>query len=302
MKQTLDLGTGRLEFEGGSDTRVFLLLGHPVAHTASPKLHAAALHAAGMDAVYRAFDVEPSRLAPTMQAIRAAASAGRVAGINVTVPHKLAVLLEVDDLDPVARLAGAVNTIVPAASRAGVKFCGANTDAGGLRSALADLGAKLAGTRLLILGTGGMARAAVATALADGAAEIRVAGRDLEAAQEMLDEIASRWLHRLPHLACVAFDAAASCLPRTDVLVQATTLGLGPADPQPVALQAAPASLVVLDAVYAAAGTPFVRDAQARGLRAADGRGLLVHQGAAAFALWTGLPAPLEIMQRAFGI
>jgi shikimate dehydrogenase len=302
MKQTLDLGTGLLEFEGGSRTRVFLLLGHPVAHSASPRLHTAALRAAGVDAVYHAFDVEPSGLAPTMRAIRTAACAGRVAGFNVTVPHKLAVLAEIDDLDPVARLAGAANTIVLATSREGVELHGANTDAGGLRSALADLGAKLAGARVLILGTGGMARAAIATALADGAAEIRVAGRDLGGAQEMLDEIASRWLHRLPHLACVAFDDAADCLPRTDILVQATTLGLGSTDPQPVSLEAAAASLVVLDAVYATAGTLLVRDAQARGLRAGDGRGLLVHQGAAAFALWTGLPAPLETMQRAFGI
>jgi shikimate dehydrogenase len=147
-----------------------------------------------------------------------------------------------------------------------------------------------------------MARAAVAAALAAGAAEVRVAGRDLGRAQELLDAIAGRWHQRLPYLACVGFDDAASLLRRTDILVQATTLGLQSKDPQPVSLEPASPSLAVLDAVYAAGGTPLVRDAQARGLRAADGRGLLAHQGAAAFALWTGLPAPVETMQRAFAI
>lgn len=303
MRQTLDLGTGLLDFEGGPRTRVFVLLGHPVAHTASPKLHAAALQAAGIDAVYRAFDVAPGALEPTMEAIRAAVHADRISGVNITVPHKVAVLGEVDSLDALAQLAGAVNTIVPTplgAASSGRSLAGANTDIVGLRAALADLGARLASTRVLILGTGGMARAAVAAALADGAAEIRVAGRDMAVAQNLVDEITSRWRHRLPRLACVPFADAAESLPGTDILVQATTLGLAPRDPQPVSLADAPQPLVIVDAVYAPAGTPLVRDAQARGLRAADGRGLLVHQGAAAFTLWTGLPAPVEIMRRAF--
>jgi shikimate dehydrogenase len=103
----------------------------------------------------------------------------------------------------------------------------------------------------------------------------------------------------VPPVAVAALADAAALLERSDVLVHATALGRAAADPLPVALEAAPAGLVVLDAVYAPGATPLVRAARARGLRAADGHALLLYQGAAAFALWTGRQAPLEPMRRA---
>lgn len=144
-----------------------------------------------------------------------------------------------------------------------------------------------------------MARAAVVAALEQGAAEIRIASRDVQGAQDLVDELLGGWRGRVPPVACAELADAAALLERSDVLVHATALGRAADDPLPVALEAAPARLVVLDAVYAAGGTPLVRAARARGLRAADGHALLLYQGAAAFTLWTGGAPPLEPMRRA---
>lgn len=301
MNAQLDLGSGALAFAGGPTTQVFVLLGFPVAHSLSPRLHAAAFEAAGIDAVYTTFEVAPADLDRTLGALRLRMEEGRVGGANVTVPHKRATLPELDALLPAARLAGAVNTIVPRRDVPGgrLQLEGANTDVAGLVAALDDLGSGLAGARVLVLGAGGMARAAVAAALEQGAGEIRVASRDPLAAQDLLDDVAGRWRGRVPPVACTELAGAGAWLGHADVLVQATSLGRAPDDPLPVALESAPAELVVLDAVYAPGTTALVRAARARGLRAADGRGLLLHQGAAAFELWTGGAAPLEPMRQA---
>jgi shikimate dehydrogenase len=302
MRQVLELGGRSLEFEGGRETRVFLLLGSPVAHSLSPRMHEAALRAAGIDAVYRALEVPALELEGVLRDLRTRAGEGRVAGANVTVPHKRAVLPALDVLEREAELAGAVNTIVPRRGGGGLELHGANTDVGGLVQALADLGTGLAGRRLLVLGAGGLARAAVAAALQAGATEIRVCGRDLERAREMLDAVAAGWRGRIPLLACASMEDAAGCVAGADVLVQATPLGRAAEDPPPVRLESAPAELVVLDAVYTPGGTALVRSARARGLRAGDGHALLAYQGAAAFAAWTGLPPPVETMRRALGV
>jgi shikimate dehydrogenase len=145
-----------------------------------------------------------------------------------------------------------------------------------------------------------MARAAVAAAFGAGASVVRVAARDVGRGRDLLDELAARWRGRLPALACSGLAAAGETLADCDVLVHATPLGLHAGDPLPCGLDAAPPALFVQDTVYARAPTPLVAAARARGLRAADGRSLLVHQGAAASTLWTGRVAPVDVMRASF--
>jgi shikimate dehydrogenase len=304
---TIRIGAEAVPYEGSPATRLYVLLGSPVAHSLSPRLQTAALRAVGLDAAFVACEVAPHELPEALRRLRQAAEAGRVGGANVTVPHKTAVLALLDDLDDEARATGAVNTIRieagPRAAAHDLRCVGHNTDVPGLVAALAEAGMELAGAHVVVLGAGGMARAAVRAALGQGAASIRVCSRSPWRAQEMLDDLAGAWTGRLPHLACAGLEApAADLLHGAQVLIQATPLGLAPDDPSPVSLADAPADLGVFDSVYGAAETALVRQARARGLRAANGLGMLVHQGAAAFELWTGRRAPLAVMRRSVGL
>lgn len=299
----LQLASARIEFEGTASTQVFLLLGFPVSHSLSPVMQNAAFRAAGIEALYVACAVDRDEIPAAMRDLRQAAAEGRIAGANVTVPHKQSVLPHLDRLDPTAALAGAVNTIVltrpgPDGKR---ELQGFNTDVDGLVEALVEIDARLAGARFVILGAGGMARAAVAAALRQGANEIRVCARDPLRGQEMLDAVAEEWRGPAPLLACTTLDEAPRCLEDADVLVQATSLGRA-ANEMPVDCSRASERLHVLDAVYTPGGTPLVRAARARGLRAADGLSLLAYQGALSFELWTGVPAPLAVMRKALAL
>jgi shikimate dehydrogenase len=295
---TLRLGPATIEVACGPATRLYVLLGDPVAHSWSPRMQTAALGALGLDAVYVACAVTAADLGAAVADLRRHAAHGRIGGANVTVPHKQNVVRHVDALDAVSELCGAVNTLcVEPRDDGSVMLRGANTDVPGLQRALAEQGVALAGRRVVVLGAGGTARAAVAAAFTAGAALVRVAARAVPRAQDLLDDLASRWRGPLPALACADWPAAAAWLADTDVLVHATPLGLRAGDPLPCALDAASPALFVQDCVYGRGATPLVRAARLRGLRAADGRAQLVHQGAAALTLWTGRVAPMDVMR-----
>jgi len=305
VTDALSLGPVTIEVANEA-TRAYVLLGHPVAHSRSPAMQNAAFAATGLAAQFVLCDVQRADLDACLAALRERMAEGRIGGASVTIPHKRAVFDAMDDLAPEAALAGAVNTIVPLPNRQDPRTCtlrGHNTDITGLGAVFRDAGVDLRAARVVVLGNGGMARAAVVAALGAGAGEIRVLGRDPNRAQDMLDAIAAAWKGRAPALACAVLDdGAGKRLASADVLIQATSLGLHAGDALPIALDAAPSHLFVLDAVYAAGGTPLVRAAQARGLRGQDGLELLLQQGAAAFTLWTGQPAPLDAMRRGLAI
>ena len=295
----LHLGPAALDVARGPETRLYVLLGDPVAHSWSPRMHNAALRALQLDAVYVACAIPAVALPAAMVDLRAHARAGIIGGANVTIPHKQAIAGALDHLDAVATLCGAVNTVCCEREGDGdIVLRGTNTDVGGLQQALADAGVTLTAARVVVLGAGGMARAVVAAAFTAGATEVRIAARKLPRAQDVLDSVAAHWRGVLPAMACVPWAAAADALAGADVLVQATPLGLHSGDALPCALDAAPPALFVQDAVYGRDATPLVRAARARGLRAADGRGQLVHQAAAALTAWTGRVAPVDVMQR----
>ena len=256
------------------------MLGHPVAHSRSPAIHGAAFAAAGVDAVYLAFDVVPDQL-PT--AVAGLAALGAL-GVNVTIPHKTAALSLADVVTEEARLVGAANTLwwTNGALHAD------NTDARGLEVVLRrDVGLP-SGARVVVVGAGGAARAAAVALGRVGAAVSVVARRPDEAAA----------------VAALAREAGGTAATAgTPVLVvNATPLGwrdepLG-TDLLPPALRPRRPDHVALDLVYGR-GTPFLAEARAAGARAIDGLAMLVEQAALAFERWTGLPAPRDVMTTA---
>lgn len=257
-------------------TRAAFLLGQPVARSKSPRMQNAAFEAAGVDGCYLALDVAPEGLAEALAGLKRT----NAFGCNLTIPHKEAAVPLVDELHASAREAGAVNTVVFANGRA----VGHNTDGAGAVDALRDAGVRLPGARTLVLGAGGTARA-VAHALAQAGANVTVANRTPERAAA-LGRPTVPWA-RVPDV-----------MRNVDLLVNATSVGMRD-EPAPAPVAQMPIGAAVLDCVYRPGGTPLVRDARARGLIAVPGEAMLLHQGARAFELWTGRPAPLGVMRLA---
>jgi shikimate dehydrogenase len=276
--------------------RRFAVVGDPVAHSRSPAMHAAAYRALGLSHVYEAVRAAASELPGVVDAVRS----GSYDGLNVTVPHKERVLSLVDDIDPTARVIGAANTLVRST---GGRITAHNTDAPALAEELRRLMQahhSWADARALVLGSGGTARAAVAAFAQLGVREIAVRARAFE------DPVRrDRFVQAAPApIAPQPWRSSPSSEAGTFAIVQATSAGMRGADPGEVVAgvvdwNALPDIAVAIDVVYAPRDTPFLRAARERGLRCDDGLGMLARQGALAFELWLGVPAPLEVMRAA---
>lgn len=264
-------------------TRVAAVIGDPVAHSISPAIHNAAFAATGLDAVFVAFPVRPVDLGGAIAGFRAL----DLLGLSVTMPHKAAVIGHLDEVRHEAAALGAVNCVV----REGDRLVGTNTDGSGFVDALTAASVDLVGTRVLVLGAGGAARAVIRGLVDAGVAEIGVANRTQDRA-----EAAVLLGGRDARIA----DPADT--PDYDVVVNATSVGMGEA-PDGAALPLDPSLLregqVVVDLVYDPVETGLLIEARAAGARPVDGVGMLVHQAAHAFTLWTGQEAPVEDMTRA---
>jgi shikimate dehydrogenase len=259
-------------------TRVVGVIGDPVGHSRSPAMHNAAFDALGLDWVYVAFPVPRGAGGA---AVRAAPTLG-LAGLNVTMPHKADAAAACDDLAPEAVALGAVNTVVDA----GGTLVGHSTDGDGFLRALDDDGVTVAEERVLVLGAGGAARA-ITHALGRVGAHVTVAARRRDPGR---------------NAAALAPDGVAVGLDeivvdRFDVIVNATPLGMH-GEPAPLDTAQLQPDQFVFDTVYPA-DTPLLLEARARGLRTAGGLGMLVHQGALSFSLWTGVTPPLDVMRAA---
>ncbi len=284
-------------------TRLVGLLGWPVAHSKSPGFQNAAFAAVGLDWRYVPLPAPPERLA---DAVRGLAAMGFV-GANLTIPHKEAVLDLVDVIDPEAALAGAVNTLVVEGRPERPRLLAYTTDGPGFLASLAEeTGADPRGMSVLLLGAGGAARGLAAAFAHAGAARVLVANRTLERARALVAALdAGLGPGRRTDLLALPLDAAALAphLPSVDLVVQATSTGMSggpdPAGRLPLDLGALPPTAIAADLVYAPPRTPFLAAAEAAGLRAIGGAGMLLHQGALAFERWTGRTAPLEVMRRA---
>jgi shikimate dehydrogenase len=268
-------------------TKRVVLIGHPVAHSLSGAMQQAAFDALGIDARYELWDRSPMELADAIAELRG----DDFLGANVTIPHKERVVPVVDRLTEEAHATGAVNTI----TREGKRLIGHNTDVPGFKVALDRLvGKQKMPRQAVVLGAGGGARAVVYGLITEGFTKIVVFNRHLHHAEGMVRHFSKSAAHMelkaMPwHESIIEAELA-----KTKLLVNATSIGLH-GDESPIPAEVLPPDLLVLDLVYRR--TKLLRDAAAAGDRTADGETMLLHQGAAAFTLWTGQPAPLELMQ-----
>ncbi len=265
-------------------TRVLALLGNPVEHSLSPIIQNAAFDEAGVDGVYVALRCEASDLASFMLALGRAGAGG-----NVTLPHKEKAVLVLDRWSEAVTRTGACNTFWGE----GGEVCGDNTDVEGFRRALRHfLGGSPEGFRVLLLGAGGAARASLAALLDAGVEDVLMLNRSTERARAVARRLGGDRV-RVAEAPRALDDGV------FDLVVNATRLGLSPDDRLPMDLGRVARAGAVMDLVYGPSTTPFVRSAERFGIRAVDGREMLVQQGAVAFERWWGQPAPVDAMRKA---
>jgi len=273
-------------------TRVVGVIGWPIAHSVSPAMHNAAFRALGLDWCYVPFPVHPERLAQALAGVRGLG----LGGINVTVPHKQALLSLVDELTPEARAVGAVNTVIVK----GETLLGHNTDVGGFLRALGEAGCDARGCAALVLGAGGAARAVV-YALARVGAQVTLLNRTASRAHDLAREFASLSAGARPKGGPLDEQTLRRTAPQARLIVNTTPLGMWPeVDTSPwIEGVPFPADALLFDLIYNPRETLLMRQARAGGARAVDGLRMLVHQGAEAFELWTGVRPPIEVMYAA---
>jgi shikimate dehydrogenase len=267
-------------------TKRVVLIGHPVAHSLSGAMQQAAFDELGIDARYELWDRAPIALADAVGELRS----DEFLGANVTIPHKERVVPMVDRLTEEASATGAVNTI----TREGKRLIGHNTDVPGFKVALDRLvGKQKMPRQAVVLGAGGGARAVVYGLITEGFQRVIVFNRHLHRAEGLVKHFGRSAAHMELRAMPWHESIIESELARTKVLVNATSIGLT-TEVSPVPAEILHGDLLVLDLIYAR--TRLLRDAEAAGATTADGELMLLHQGAAAFTLWTGQPAPLEVM------
>ena len=269
-------------------TKRVVLIGHPVAHSLSGAMQQAAFDDQGVDAIYELWDRPPLGLADAIAELRG----DDFLGANVTIPHKERIVPLVDRLTDEAHVTGAVNTI----TKEGKRLIGHNTDVPGFRVALDRLVGKQKMPRnAVVLGAGGGARAVVYGLITEGFQRVVVFNRHLHRAEGLVKHFGRSASHMELKAMPWHESIIESELAKTKVLVNATSIGLA-GDVSPIPGEILPPELLVLDLIYNR--TRFLREAEAAGSTVQDGELMLLHQGAAAFTLWTGKPAPLELMQR----
>ncbi len=270
-------------------TKRVVLIGHPVAHSLSGAMQQAAFDAQGIDARYELWDRAPIALPDAIAEVRS----DDFLGVNVTIPHKERVVPMIDKLTEEAQQTGAVNTL----TREGRRLVGHNTDVPGFAAALDKLvGRQKMPRQAVVLGAGGGARAVVYGLIRAGFLRIVVFNRHLHRAEGLVKHFGKSAAHMDLRAMPWHESIIESELARTRVLVNATSIGLND-DVSPIPGEALTGDLLVLDLIYKR--TRLLRDAEAAGATANDGETMLLHQGAAAFTLWTGQPAPLDVMSQA---
>ena len=266
------------------------VFGHPVAENPTMVMQEAAFQALHLNWRYLTIEVLPADLPAAMQGMRAF----NMRGINLTIPHKVTVLKYLDEVKPDAALIGAVNTVV----RVGDMLVGENTDGKGFMRALRqDAKVYPKGRQVVVLGAGGAARSITVELALAGASRLTVVNRSAERGRALTGLLQTKTPVKAAY---IQWDGTFSIPPETDILVNATSVGLPPlssAKPD-INYGSIRPGMLVCDVIPAPV-TPFLQEAQAHGAQSVDGLGMLVYQGAIGFKLWTGLEAPVEAMYRA---
>ena len=271
-------------------TKRVVLIGHPVAHSLSGQMQQAAFEAAGIDARYELLDRTVMELPAAIEELRG----DDYLGANVTIPHKERVVPLVERLTDEAHATGAVNTV----TKEGRRLVGHNTDVGAFRTALdALVGRQKMPKSAVVLGAGGGARAVVHGLISEGFQRVIVFNRHLHRAEGLVRHFARSAQHMelkaMPwHESVIEAEVA-----KAKIVVNATAIGLA-SDETPIPAELLPPDLLVMDLIYTPRETRLLRDAKAAGAQnVANGELMLLHQGAAAFELWTGQPAPMALMR-----
>ncbi len=268
------------------------VLGAPVAHSASPQMHMAALRACGLPHTYGRLHALPEELAEAFALVQKCG----FLGVNLTIPHKTAVLELLTVVDPDARQLGAVNTVAFGPGSAS----GFNTDGAGLERSVSEcFGVRLSELAVLVLGAGGGAGRAISLycGLA-GCREITLVNRTLSKAEQLAAQL--RALPSPPRVRVCATGSAEldGLVQNAELILQCSSVGMRPEDPSPLDASQLHRGQLVYDTIYSNP-TRLLRDAKAAGARTADGRSMLLHQGALAFEMWFQRPAPIESMREA---
>ena len=274
-------------------TQLVGIFGYPLAHSISPAFQQAAFDYYSLPVRYHAWPTPPDRLEEEVRKLRDP----EYLGANVTVPHKERVRAYLDDVDPWARSVGAVNTI----AREDGRLIGYNTDAYGfIRSLKESGGFDPKGKKVLLLGAGGAARAAVFGLAQEYIASLTIANRTLERARSLARDVGDHIAHvtALPMSVAALEEASA----HADLIVNCTSIGMSHGDAEglsPLEARLIPSSALVYDMVYNPPETPLLIEARTAGTRTLGGLPMLVYQGAASFERWTGREAPIDLMFRA---
>ena len=269
------------------------IFGYPLSHSISPVFQQAALDHYSLPISYEAWPTPPDELRQAVRRLRQA----EYLGANVTIPHKERVVVALDRTDPLAGRVGAVNTI----AKEGSRLVGYNTDVDGFLTSLKqDGGLDPRGSSVLLLGAGGAARAAAFGLADEQVGSLTIANRTQERARALADEV--REYIGTTAAASIEEAALAKLLPGVDLIVNATSIGMGrgaSAGRSPLRADLIPSDALVFDMVYSPTETPLLLEARRAGARAVGGLSMLVRQGAAGFELWTGRDAPIDVMLRA---
>ena len=270
-------------------TQICGIIGDPIEHTMSPVMHNAAFRQLGIDCAYLPFRVGEEAVGRAIEGVKAL----NIRGLNVTIPHKTAVIPYLDGLDPMAERMGAVNTIV---NDNGI-LTGYNTDAAGFLKALKENKIEPRGANIVVLGAGGASRG-ISFLLAENGADLTILNRRRERAEDLASQVSTATETDVKALA-LDEENLSLALEKADVLVNATRVGMVPdVNQTPVPSGLLRSDLAVFDIVYNPVKTRLLADAEAAGARTIGGLEMLVWQGALAFTLWTGQAAPVDLMRK----
>jgi shikimate dehydrogenase len=270
-------------------TKLYGIFGYPIEHSLSPLMHNTAFAHHGLDAVYLPFAVHPAHIEIAVKSIAALP----IHGVNVTIPHKQAVMAWLDDLSPEARLVGAVNTIQLRDGR----LHGYNTDGIGFLRSLAEAGSQVEDRTVMLLGAGGAARAIAVQLCLASIRRLYLTNRSPTRAEELAAFLKQNFPHADISVIIMGESSLAAHLPHTDIVVNATSIGMHAHDPMILPSSELGPRHLVCDIVYRPLHTLLLRAAQRQGAGIVDGLGMLLHQGAQAFEIWTAHAFPISLIR-----